>query len=92
MDGRIVQSRGLPVTTDDRGYYRISALSPGAYMVCAEFMDAFGNEWHRTMAPEASSVVDYGGAAQRASTGDHATPVRRLLLSKSNGGVLLTPI
>jgi len=60
MDSRIVQSRGLPVTTDDRGYYRISALSPGGYMVCAEFMDTFGNEWHRTMAPEASSVVDYG--------------------------------
>jgi hypothetical protein len=60
VDGHIVQSRGLPVTTDDRGYYRISALSPGAYMVCAEFMDAFGNEWHRTVAPETSSVVDYG--------------------------------
>lgn len=58
-DGRIVQTGGLPTPTDDRGHYRLSALAPGAWSVCAEFINSNGNEWFRTIAPGPTSIVDF---------------------------------
>ncbi len=60
QDSRIVPTREAAATTDDRGHYRISALPPGAYVVCTELVDGYNILWSRTLAPESASTVDFG--------------------------------
>jgi hypothetical protein len=60
-DGRVVFEQQMPGQTDDRGRFRLPALHPGSYYICASWLDFGANP----RLPAFPAVVDFTSPPER---------------------------
>jgi hypothetical protein len=74
--GRVHLAPSTPVTTDDRGAYRLAGLDPGRYLVCAPIVQSSVAASASLISPDAASVVEIDPAT-RLMLGRYPVPPSR---------------
>jgi hypothetical protein len=74
--GRVHLAPSTPVTTDDRGAYRLAGLDPGRYLVCAPMVQSSVAASASLSQPDSSDLVEID-AATRLAVGRYPVPPSR---------------